>query len=158
MSPQTQYYQPLFQGDIDVEQLKLKGELRDEPVAPQPRPTLWQFTWKRLLFLLFFAFSLVQSTVLTVSYIVGHRANGDHHRRPHAHRLGTPCAGSHSNVSSAASLPTHFTLPSGDKIPSVALGASDHALGKVARLLTGAVPQASGRPGRMRSGKPSLPR
>ena len=32
MSPQTQYYQPLFQGDIDVEQLKLKGELRDEPV------------------------------------------------------------------------------------------------------------------------------
>ncbi|KAH9891869.1 NADP-dependent oxidoreductase domain-containing protein [Cubamyces lactineus] len=34
-------------------------------------------------------------------------------------RLGTPCHGARRNVSS---LPTHYTLPSGDKIPSVALG------------------------------------
>ncbi|KAI1783566.1 NADP-dependent oxidoreductase domain-containing protein [Ganoderma leucocontextum] len=42
-------------------------------------------------------------------------------------RLGTPCRGSgkHRNFSSSvngASLARHFTLPSGDKIPSVALG------------------------------------
>ncbi|KAI8986165.1 NADP-dependent oxidoreductase domain-containing protein [Trametes punicea] len=34
-------------------------------------------------------------------------------------RMGMPCRGAHRNLSS---LPTHFTLPSGDKIPAVALG------------------------------------
>ncbi|TBU21995.1 NADP-dependent oxidoreductase domain-containing protein [Dichomitus squalens] len=42
-------------------------------------------------------------------------------------RLGTPCRGSgklrnYTAAAGASELPTHFTLPSGDKIPSVALG------------------------------------
>ena len=49
-------------------------------------------------------------------------------------RLGTPCRGSgrHRNFSSAVNgvrLQRHFTLPSGDKIPSVALGAPSQSSG-----------------------------
>ena len=40
--------------------------------------------------------------------------------------LSVPCAGSatrhHANFSTGQGLPSHYTLPSGDKIPSVALG------------------------------------
>ncbi|RDX48821.1 hypothetical protein OH76DRAFT_1351665 [Lentinus brumalis] len=118
MSPQAQYYQPLVQNDVDVEQLKLKGELNDEPKAPQPQAT---FTWKRLLLLVLATVAVFQGSYLATSYFVRPRSDV-HHRRPQGHRIGTPCAGSHRNVSSVASLPTHYTLPSGDKIPSVALG------------------------------------
>ncbi len=127
MSPQAQYYQPLVQNDVDVEQLKLKGELSDEPKAPQPQAT---FTWKRLLLLVLATVAVFQGSYLATSYFVRPRSDV-HHRRPQGHRIGTPCAGSHRNVSSVAFLPTHYTLPSGDKIPSVALGTAGNALDKV---------------------------
>jgi len=34
----------------------------------------------------------------------------------------TPCHGLQRNLSASTKLPSHYTLPSGDKIPSVALG------------------------------------
>ncbi|KAI0671193.1 NADP-dependent oxidoreductase domain-containing protein [Trametes maxima] len=43
-------------------------------------------------------------------------------------RMGRPCHGAERNLSS---LPSHFTLPSGDKIPSVALGVWQAGKGEV---------------------------
>lgn len=64
---------------------------------------------KRLLFHI-----LAVAAVMYVSYL-GIRAVA----RSSKVRMGRPCHGGHRNLSS---LPSHYTLPSGDKIPSVALG------------------------------------
>ena len=108
-------YQPLPQREADVEQqLKREADVfagvgeYEHVVDSKPA-----FTWKRLLILVVSAAALFQAT----SYFLGPPTT------KRMHRLGTPCRGSHRNLSSVAKLPTHYTLPSGDKIPSVALGA-----------------------------------
>ncbi|KAI0747587.1 NADP-dependent oxidoreductase domain-containing protein [Fomes fomentarius] len=62
-------------------------------------------------------------------------------RRPTTRRmrLGTPCHTSYHNHSSIASLPTHYTLPSGDKIPSVALGVWQAAPNEVGQAVHAAL-------------------
>ncbi|KAI0738889.1 NADP-dependent oxidoreductase domain-containing protein [Daedaleopsis nitida] len=100
MTMSSRYYRPLPQSEIDIE--------KRTPKAPQRRSI---FTWKHLFVLLAMAF-VFRSTYLALK----------HASSPSARRLGTPCSGSHRNKSSVVSLPSHYTLPSGDKIPSVALG------------------------------------
>lgn len=100
-------YRPLSQKESDVEHLGSKYRVEE-------RQRKFLFTWKRLLVV------LAMSAVLQCAYLpVKHFTRRPTTRRM---RLGTPCHASHYNHSSIASLPTHYTLPSGDKIPSVALG------------------------------------
>ncbi|OJT03862.1 hypothetical protein TRAPUB_5453 [Trametes pubescens] len=90
------HYKPLSQDDGDEEQ--------QFDVAPRV-----QNRHKRLLFHI-----LAVAAVMYVSFL-GVRAIS----RSSKMRMGKPCHGAHRNLSS---LPSHYTLPSGHKIPSVALG------------------------------------
>lgn len=90
------HYKPLSQDDGDEEQ--------QFGVAPRV-----QNRHKRLLFHI-----LAVAAVMYVSFL-GVRAIS----RSSKMRMGKPCHAVHRNLSS---LPSHYTLPSGHKIPSVALG------------------------------------
>ncbi|KAI0738888.1 NADP-dependent oxidoreductase domain-containing protein [Daedaleopsis nitida] len=106
----SRQYQPLPQHEVDIEKLNLKASELEQPETPQRGSG--RFTWKRLLVLLAAA-AVFQGTYFAIQHAT--------RPAPRRVRLGIPCRGSHYN-SSVASLPTHYTLPSGDKIPSVALG------------------------------------
>ena len=113
--PVPQHELPLF----DIEQPKPESDDDlDEPLELDPPHRT--FSWKRLLFVLLSMAAFFQASYLVAKHFAGPAART---------RLGTPCRGSgrHRNFSSAvngARLQRHFTLPSGDKIPSVALGTS----------------------------------
>ena len=110
-------YQP-----VDLKPKEDRVGENDYEQVDAPRKS--RFTWKRLLVVLAVA-AVFQCTYLSVKHL-----NSSHPTTRPA-RLGTPCRGKNHKQSSAASLPTHYTLPSGDKIPSVALGASPWFLGDV---------------------------
>ncbi len=122
-------YQPVPQHELpaaDTEQLKPEpdDDLEDLDFEHDHRRA---FSWKRLLFLL-----LSMAAFFQASYLVGKKFVVPTARA----RLGTPCRGSgkHRNFSSAvngARLQRYFTLPSGDKIPAVALGAPLVSFGPV---------------------------
>ena len=103
-------YQP-----VDLKPKEDRVGENDYEQVDAPRKS--RFTWKRLLVVLALA-AIFQCTYLSVKHL------SSSHPTTRPARLGTPCRGKNHKQSSAASLPTHYTLPSGDKIPSVALGAS----------------------------------
>ena len=118
-------YEPVPQHELpvpDIEQPKPESDDDLEDPEDEHRKT---FTLKRLLF-----FILSMAAFFQASYLVGQKLFVPAGRM----RLGTPCRGSgrHRNFSSTvngARLQRHFTLPSGDKIPSVALGAPSQSSG-----------------------------
>ena len=123
MSPPR--YQPLSQRDINVDIEQVKPENQADPYDGEfsdKQTGRNTFTWKQLLILILSMAALVQgSYLLTKPFAASKYALRGGART----RLGTPCRGSgkYRNYTSGASeLPTHFTLPSGDKIPAVALG------------------------------------
>ena len=113
-------YHPLSEKEASSAPLPLYRE----DVESQRRPAC---AWRRLLTYALYAFALVQvSYVGTRYYLDAAHGHGAAHGK--SHRLGTPCHGAHlhRNHSSVPGLQTHYTLPSGDRIPSAALGESQH--------------------------------
>jgi hypothetical protein len=85
-------------------------------------------------------------TVLAILYatMMGLRYLGRTGRLPWSSPV---CRGVHRNVSTGAGLPSHYVLPSGDKIPSVALGKCVcYVSGLIVDGLSCARIQAFGRP------------
>ncbi|KAM5540762.1 hypothetical protein V8D89_005406 [Ganoderma adspersum] len=111
-------YEPVPQHELPVPDIEQPKPEADDDLEDPEDDHRRIFTLKRLLF-----FVLSMAAFFQASYLVGQKLFAPAGRM----RLGTPCRGSgrHRNFSSAvngARLQRHFTLPSGDKIPSVALG------------------------------------
>ena len=116
-------YQSLSQRDITVDIERVKPEIQVDTVDDESERTSRNtFTWKQLLILVLSMAALVQGSYLLAKPFAASKSALHGSARP---RLGVPCRGSgkyRNYTSSASELPTHFTLPSGDKIPAVALG------------------------------------
>ncbi|KAH9932757.1 NADP-dependent oxidoreductase domain-containing protein [Epithele typhae] len=118
MSP-PHYYQPLPQEkETHPKGLPAHNQAQDDVEAlGHTRPA---FSWKRALYYTVSAAVLLQVAYVGVQWSFGGHTGG---RSGRGHRrLGTPCHGAHKDKSVYGSLPSHYTLPSGDRIPSVALG------------------------------------
>ncbi|KAI0365357.1 hypothetical protein BV20DRAFT_973384 [Pilatotrama ljubarskyi] len=107
------HYKPLSQHDGDDE----------EQLGLHSRTTTRR---KRLLFHI-----LAIAAIMYASYL-GVRAIARSSRA----RMGKPCLGAHRNLSS---LPSHYTLPSGHNIPSVALGVWQASPGEVGEAVKTAI-------------------
>ena len=108
-------YQPLPQREVKGDFASPAYSAAHADVEAQRKPSA---SWKRLLTLTLYAFGLFQLSYLGTRYYL----NATHAPAHGGRKLGAPCRGAHRNASHVASLPTHYILPSGDRIPSVALG------------------------------------
>ena len=112
MSPHAYAFQSLPQSE---KELDAKGaSLADIEAHVQPAPAS---SWKRVLTFALYALGILQVSYLGARYYLSLPLDSAHPKH-----LGTPCRGAHRGGPLRAALPSHYTLPSGDKIPSVALG------------------------------------